>query len=414
MFAKAPILFALQLLASPALDAARDTHEQARIALTEVERGRAELSGRHEHLAGEIAGLKTASGPLLRGVSDGRLDAKLKEAQVLGERLEALDRDVVEARERVGDARLALIARLDAEVADQRRAMAAAPPAERRARFETLGRMVAERARLLAASQRGSTGRVELPAATGDEDPETLRLLAGETQDHFDQVRGDLERLQVHLAELQARRRLHRAASAFERDTQLFGEDERSRRVARATEPGTGVASRIGDPGRPRAAATGGGGGGEAADDRDGDGVTNAGDVPGGARDDQSPPPAPADGDSDEAGNFAGAAEGADPDVGDDAQPEPPSSPEPPSAPEAFVAGGDKVETGGGELGGAVIVQPSFEPGQLEGDVGELSSQDIDARIRQLRASQEALKKKAAELEARREALEEKARDLEQ
>ena len=143
----------------------------------------------------------------------------------------------------------------------------------------------------------------------------------------------------------------------------------------------------------------------------------------GGAPNDQSPSPPPAapeDGDNDESENFAGAGEAADPSPGRDAEPDAPTADnggaldETPAAPEAFVAGGNKVETGDADLGGAVIVQPSFEPGQLEGDIGELSSQDIEARIRQVRASEAALKKKAAELEARRKALEEKAENLEQ
>ncbi len=422
MIVASPILLALQLLGTPVVDAARDTHQQARTALTQVERGRAELSSQHEHLAGEIAALKTASGPLLRGVSDGRLDAKLKEAQVLAEQLEGLDRQVVDARERVGDARVALVQRLDVAVAAQRRAMAAAPPAERRARFQTLGKMVAERATLLTETRRAPTERVELPATDGEEDPETLRLLKEETEDHVDRVRGDLERLQKHLKDLQERQRLHRADRAFERDTQLFREDERSRRLATATTPGTGVASRIGDPGRTRNTATDKG----PAED-DGDGIANVagqrGGDEGGAPNDQSPSPPPAapeDGDNDESENFAGAGEAADPSPGRDAEPDAPTADnggaldETPAAPEAFVAGGNKVETGDADLGGAVIVQPSFEPGQLEGDIGELSSQDIEARIRQVRASEAALKKKAAELEARRKALEEKAENLEQ
>ncbi len=413
MLALHPILLALQLLGAPAVvDGARDAHQRARAELTDVERGRAELAGRHEHLAGEIAALKSANaGPLLRGVADGRLDATLKEAQGLAEQLEVLDRRVADARDRAADARRALVAQLDAAIADQRQALAAAPPAQRRARFEALGRLVAERSRLTTSAPRASGGRVQLPDTADTEDPDALRELADETQDHAERVRGDLGRLDARLAALLARRRLVRAATAFERDTQLFGEDERSRRVARA-EPGTATGRGVGNN---REAAPGGQRGG-ANGDSEAEVATSDGvaDEPGVARDapEESPAPPPQAGGADSDGDdFAQGPQGPEDGAGLNADEVAPADPAP-EAPEAVAVGSVADVAPEVDPGAAVVVDDVLDPGLLEGDLGGLSSGDVAAQIQQIKARRASLVRTADELDARQRALEEKARDL--
>ncbi len=424
MVSASPILLALHLLlGSAVLDDARIRHAEARAALTVVEQERVDLATRSEDLAADIAAAKrSAEGPL-PGVGAGRLDELLRTHQALVGQLNELDRNVADARERFGEARSALVAELDAEIG---RLRAEIPKRRDPALFEALRVAVSERSKLLQEAAPAAAKAVELPGVTeSDVDPDSLRELADEAEDHAERVDADIERLNARLDALQSRRRVLLAASAFAREGRLFGEDERNRRLVRAASPeaaeGTAVGSRgeARNSGAPTADRGSSGGGGEAAED---DGTPVA--AGGGARDEApqgaEPPPSPgADGDSDGAGGgeFAeapGESEGA---VGNDADPAPaPPAPEVPVDSPAEVAvptaaGGDGF---GAADTGSLLVHDSFEPGLFQGDVDDLSGAEVEEEARRLKARLEAQRRAREQLERRAKAFRDRAEGLEQ
>ncbi len=419
MNARLPLLLCL-LLAAPAwatpLQDARVAQREAADALQRVEAARLEVAREHAQVTARVTALKSEGGGILPGVPNADLNAALADSAAVAGRLEDLDRQVESTARRRAEAQAALAQALDGELAARRQALAAAPAAERRARFQALSQLVAERAKLSAPTAAG--GRVELPSAEDDEDPEELRALADEARDHAEKVKSRVGALEQRLQALQDRRRLIRAAGAFSSDALLFAEDERTRRIVRPTvSAAAGVAS-------PRNAP------GESGADADGDGQPTA--LAGDERS-NTPTPPPARGEENEAPgapeeNFAGG--GADPEAqapgsepndadnaeagglgahADDGALEPDPAPAPP--PEAGLGGADNAEV---DLGAALVVDDAFEPGLLDGPVEGMSSGDLAEQIRAIEAQRRKLDKTVRELEARGSALEQKAEDLEE
>jgi len=87
-------------------------------------------------------------------------------------------------------------------------------------------------------------------------------------------------------------------------------------------------------------------------------------------------------------------------------------APPPEEPPPAVASGGS--DPGGADLGAALVVQDTFEPGLLEGDLDELSSGDLAEQIRRIQGRRRSLERAAVGLEARRKALETRASELEQ
>lgn len=386
-------------LAAP-LDDARAAHTQARADLTRIAAARRELADAHEQLAAEIEALKTvADNPLLPGVRDPRLDDRLKQARALAERLGGYDRDAADAEDRVEAARGALAELLDAELARQRAALAAAPPSERRARFEALAPLVDER-QTLARRPGRSAPAPALPEPPEDAlaSPDELRELADETRDHAEQVRERLAMLQSRLGALRERQRLVRAAVAFQRDDALFVQDERNRRRGQREE-GVAVATA-----NDRPANRGNDDGGELGG---GEGIVEAGDAaesPAAEPDDPSAAPPSSDADGAE-GAFAG--RDSDGDDFDSAAPPvdnlevaPPSAlPDLPSD----IAGGS---------GPTLTIEETFDPSLLD-ELDGLSPDAIAQRIRAIERRQQTLEETRRALEARSGALEARARAME-
>ncbi|MCB9543096.1 MAG: hypothetical protein H6703_11690 [Myxococcales bacterium] len=393
------LLFFLSLsLTAPALaaplDDARAAHAAARADLTRIDAARQELAAAHEALAAEIEALKTiADNPLLPGVRDPRLDARLKQARALSERLAGHDRDAADAESRVDAARDALVELIDAELARRRAALAAAPVAERRVLFEGLGRLIEERQALARADRPRLQAAPALPEPPGDElaSPDELRELADETRDHAEQVRARLMTLESRLEALRERQRLVRAAVAFARDDALFVQDERNRQRVRREE---GIAVAVPGEGRPAAAGNEPSPPlAEAPADRGGEEGAGGGDDGEFAESDGPPAFAGAEGDADGAADPAPGG-----DLGEVAQP-PLAVPE---LPGELAAGG----------GGVLIVEETFDPSLLD-DVDALSADAIARRIRQIEArraklleTRSTLESRSAELEARAQALE--------
>lgn len=394
------LLFFLSLsLIAPAfaapLDDARAAHAAARADLTRIDAARQELAAAHEALAAEIEALKTiADNPLLPGVRDPRLDARLKQARALSERLAGHDRDAADAESRVDAARDALVELIDAELARRRAALASAPVAERRALFEGLGRLIEERQALARADRPRLQAAPALPEPPGDElaSPDELRELADETRDHAEQVRARLVMLESRLLALRERQRLVRAAVAFARDDALFVQDERNRQRVRREEgiavalPGEGRPTAAGNEPSPPLA--------EAPADRGGEEGAGGGDD-GEFADSDAPAFAGAEGDADGA---ADPAPGGELGLGESAQP-PLAVPE---LPGDLAAGG----------GGVVIVEETFDPSLLD-DVDALSADAIARRIRQIEARRAKLLETRSTLESRSAELEARARALE-
>ncbi len=401
------------------VDDARAALAQQQATLTQAETERGALAQAHEALARTIGALK--SGPaLLPGVTDPRLDARLKEARALAERLAERDRAVAEARARVADARAVLVSRIEIELGALRSAIATAPRGERRGLFEAQRALIDERARLLSAEAADDPDTdVALPAIDDDEasSPDELRELADETRDNAEKVGAHLAALEARLDALRARRRLLRAAMAFRRDDALFAEDERGRRVLRGEapqgaavgRPGRGAETDTEDPGE----ASGGGApvsvgdDGPAAPNRGGAPEAPSGaDAPG---PDDGAPQAGAGG-SDEGDGFSGDQDNgaADPTGGGAFEPTPPAAPDPaPSAPAP-------VETPGAPAsGGAIIFEDAFDPALLAGDVDDLSPGAVSAQIQAVEARRKALEAARRQLDDRRRALEDRAEALE-
>lgn len=420
-----PLLFVL-LAARPGfagpVDDARAVLAQQQATLVEAEAERSALSQAHEALARTIGALK--SGPaLLPGVTDPRLDARLKEARALAERLAERDRAVAEARSRVADARAALVSRIEIELGALRTAIATAPRGERRGLFEAQRALIDERARLLSAEAADAPDTdVALPAIDDDEasSPDELRELADETRDNAEKVGAHLAALEARLDALRARRRLLRAAMAFRRDDALFAEDERGRRVLRGEAPQGAAVGRPGrgaepdgeDPGE----ASGGGGAPVAVGD-DGPAAPNRGgapDAPEGAGADapgagDEAPQAGAGGEDDGDG-FSGDQDNgaADPTAGGVFDPSPPAAPDPaPSAPAPVEDPG--APTGGG----AIVFEDAFDPALLAGEVDDLSPGAVSAQIQAVEARRNALEAARRQLDDRRRALEDRAEALE-
>lgn len=418
-------LVALPALAGP-LDGPRRAHAAAAEDLARAEAERAALDRTHEALAAEIEVLKAvAEHPLLPGVRDPRLDARLKEARAVAEDLAALDRAVAAARDAERAGRRALMAALDAELAARREALAAAPPAARRALFDDLHDLIDERQALARAfrAERGPPTPA-LPAPPADEvaSPDELRELADETRDHTEQVQSQLAVLQSRLAALRERQRLVRAAHAFRRDDALFAQDERNRQVVRRAD---GIAVATADPDKsPAARGDGAGVGGETGGGAPPTDEPMAGgppEAPERQPDPAAPPPADdadhdgAEGSGDDQppgfeGQFDGDGVPEDPQAG--GAPEPPPDPGVgvgAEIPEAVPAG---AADPGGAFDGTISYQEAFDPTRLD-EVDDLSPEALARRIEAIEARRKALLERKAGLEARSADLERRARALE-
>lgn len=439
------LLWALPVTASP-LEDVRQRLGAASAQAARVEGARAELARENEQLAAQIASAKSAArAPLLRGVSGGRLDDLLKQARSVAERLEALDREATDLDAQADAARAALMAALDARIAETRSALAGARGDAQRRQFETLRGLIAERQAVAqAASRRDAPARdrpVELPgmADAADASPNELRELADEVRDHTSSVRDQLRDLEDRLNALRARRRMLRAELAFVRDDALFDEDERNRQTVRlredALQPGSKVAvdgdrSTSGrDPGE-SADRTGTTAGAPVADTARGAGNGAESPAPPPAPQDEAPPAgARGDSDSDGAqdpseGSFGGdpgapAGGGAPPggaaeDDGDTLGHTPVPDPDPvaPAPPELSPASGfnDPVVIDSGER---LMVGDALDPSLLIGEVDDLSPTALAEQIRKVEARRRELERTAKALEARSQALEKRAEDAE-
>lgn len=389
------------------LDEARVAHAEARADLTRIAAARGELAAAHEQLAAEIEALKTvADNPLLPGVRDPRLDDRLKQARALAEQLGGYDRDAADAEDRVEAARAALVELVDAELTRQRAALAAAPPSERRARFEALGRLVDERQTLARRPSRSApTPALPEPPDDALASPDELRELADETRDHAEQVRERLAMLESRLGALRERQRLVRAAVAFQRDDALFVQDERNRQRGQREE-GVAVATATDRP--PTRGDTESGGGG-------GDVAVEAGDA---AEDPGAPagePPAAPEADSDGAaddgaeGAFAGRDNDGDGDGDDFDTAAPPTGSLQDLPPSALP---DLPSDVSGGAGATLTIEESFDPSLLD-ELDGLSPDAIARRIRAIERRRQALEDTRRALEARSGALEARARAME-
>ncbi len=412
-----PLLLALALLtagaavAAPAIETARTAHTRATQSLERIESERVALDRAHEALAAEIEGLKAAADtPLLPGVRDPRLDDRLKKARSLAESLAALDRRAGDARDAVETSRRALLAALDAELIARRAALADAPALERRARFENLRGLIAERQALARPAPR--TPDPALPETPDDPmaSPDELRELADESRDHAEQVQDRLGMLETQLARLRERQRLVRAATAFSRDDALFAQDERNRQLVRREDGLPTVTAEAGD--RPNRTPS---------EQTDGDRLGNVDNAAGDAADPEATPEAddaadapPAAGDGDEGGFEAdGDNDGFQGEPGREELP-PDEMVDGPALADDIAPEGVPVGVDGDGIGeaGSVVLQDAFDPTLLE-DLDDLSPDALARRIAAMEARRKALEKTRAELKSRGEALERRADALE-
>lgn len=369
---------------------ARRAHAEAAQALTEVSAARDALSRESEALAAEIAAEKANLKTVLPGVGGGALDRKLKAAQVLGERLEDLDRRVEAAEGAAEITQRALVSALEHEIAALRRSLPGASPAERRPRFDQLKRLIDERRRLTAEVQvAAQPAPVTLPPIDGAEDasPDELRELADEVRDHEEKVRGRLKTLEDRLTALRDRRQVLQAAQDFATDSNLFGEDERNRRIARVAvedmSPGRGNPDNpsppVSDSGNESPAVGG--------DLSSGEGFEAAPPQAGGGR-----------------GEFDGA-EGAGDPVAEPGVDGPAFEPPPVGVP---------VTGPSGDAGGDLTISQDLDPQLLIGDPEDLSPADLAEHIERMEAQRAALRKTAKALKDRTADLERKAMEIEE
>lgn len=378
-----PLLFAL--LAQPAaaepMAVARARHEAAVAVVEGLAGEQARLRALQEVLAGQIAALKAGDRAVLPGVTDGALDVLLKEAHEVASRLEAQDRRVAQAERDEAAERARLLAALDAALAAESGELSK-PDADRRGAFERMKVLVAERGRLLAAAAVESRRVIELPAVQEGTSPDELRALADEATDNAERVQTQLTALEARLQSLQTRRRVLRAAVAFERDAALFAEDERTRRLVRSEQPVAGVATPRPQPGR-----------GDSEE-------SPALGAPGRNTEDPAPPPA----------GGGGGFDGPDPPTDEDGPPDLETTPEVvDDGPTGTVAPGPA----GVEGAGSVVVETALDPALLAEDVEALSPAAVAEQIRAVEQRRAALKKTADDLEKRRARLEAQARTLE-
>ena len=387
----------LVLLTGPALaeplEGARTRFETAHQRVETLESEQARLRASHEALVAEIGRLKATERALLPGIMGGRLDQLLKEAHDLAERLEEQDRRVADAERQAMAERDRLVAALDVALANLNGQLARAdgPAAPRREAFEHMKALVGERSRLLADLAPADRQRVELPPVGDGASPDELRALADEATDNAERVRSQLGALEGRLQALQLRRRVLRAAAAFERDASLFAEDERTRRLVRSDQPAVSVAT-------PRApAATGGARGDVAAGAPT---VDRGAEMPG----EQAPaPPPPSD------GAEAGAGDAGNDFDADGIVDDGPAFVEP--APQVGTVAPGPVSAGAGA--GVVVFETALDPALLSDDVEALSPAAIAQQIRAVERRRTDLARTASELEKRRAALEARARALE-
>lgn len=384
-----------------AVVAARSEAERAASALGALRTSRMALAAQSEALANEITRRKASSNPgLVPTTERAALDARLKQHQALVGHIAELDRQLSAVERVAADARAAHISLLDAEIARLRAGLAQGDAVTRAERFEVLRSLVAERTRLGAApSARPEFTRVDPvrlpPVDPASVEPGEVAALADETRDHADHVRKQLEALVDRLGQLQTRRRMLRSALAFARDTALFVEDERVRRVvsARVDPTGVGEARNVGGE---RPTSGGSASGGEAASASRGDSPPQSGAA---GADFEALPEAGANSDnSSGAGSDDGA--GLGPGVLADTSPVPTADPPPVALP-----AGVTFEGGGAVVQPALVVQDAFDPQLLTADVGSLSPDALAEQIRRLEARRRELEKTVRQLDSRRQAL---------
>ncbi|MFN3198619.1 MAG: hypothetical protein ACE366_09440 [Bradymonadia bacterium] len=400
--------------AAPSTASARSAHQAAQQALEEATAARDALATRSESLAAEIAEAKANRVEVLPGVGGGALDRKLKAAQAMGEQLQVLDREVARRRAVVDQTRTALVEAVEGEIASLRRAMSGANAEQRRQYFEALKGLIETRRDVLASATPSASPAVQLPALNGAEDasPDELRELADETRDHEERVQGRLQALESRLSALRDRRRVLQAAQDFATDSNLFGEDERNRRVASVDAQGLRPARGQRDSDNPGPVVGDdtngrnvGGGGAEEAPTMEANDGDQAFDQP---EAEAAPPPAEP-GAQGEGGNDFGQQGAGDP-TGDDLGADPDFDPAPvdPGTTGVVVNGGfDSAE------GGAVSLSQGLDPQLLIGDVDDLSPEALADYIEKMESQRRALKRTARALQDRTADLERQADAIE-
>lgn len=410
--------------AAQPLDETRAAFASASSAAAVLAKTRQEVAKKHERLGAEIAALKAAVGSLGPSMSKVELSDRLQRSRQLAEALEALDREAVEASERLDRARSALQSTLDSSLIDRQRALATAAPANRRAQFEAIRSLLAERTTLTAAPK---TVGVELPAAVSEAStPEELRELADEAQDNAEKVRTRLDALDERLRRLRQRRRLLSAAVAFQNDTGLFADNQRNRRIvtrpaalrtARAGRGGQAEAD-VGAADRSPTAVAGIGGNAPAGDGHNApapaaDGAQRAEGEPEGSPEGQEfAGAADPDQDADQAG--AGGADDSPPAAEMEAEAVADADGQGAFFPSPVAVVHDVDAPGApADLGRALVIEDIVDPQLLDGQLDGLSSGAVSGQIRSLERNRARLRKAAIELELRRKALREAAEDLE-
>ncbi len=399
-------------LAQP-LDTARHAFAAATEAETALATTRRRVAGRHERLAQQISALKQSSQGLAPSLAKVELGQQLRLSRSLSTELDGLDREVAAATDRLQQARASLQAALDLTVGTQQRALATAQPTDRRAVFETIKNLLEERSRLQTSP---IALTVALPAIlTEVSTPDELRELADEAQDNAEKVQSRLGALDSRLDFLRQRRRLLGAAAAFQRDTSLFADDQRNRRIlARPTALVSATARRPDKAGEAAALP-------EIVDAPPGETQADEGDQPNGPPS-RSSDPTPEQGDP----SFAAGGGGEDKQHSENDMDgaEPAESPEIAGVtdpdgqgvffPEpAAVVHDVGLPAAPADLGRALVVEDVMDPALLAGQTDGLSSGAVTQQIRALEGNRLRLQRAAQELAARRLALEAAAEALE-
>lgn len=211
---------------------ARGAHETVRVLAAR----RASMQSELDRLGTEIARLESQRvGPLNRGP----LRADLRRSQALSSELGALSRQLATARSAEDASDRALLAALDARLAEARMHWAGAKTSEaRRKAFAQISSIRSERDRVSARLPQADTPKL---VTTGSEDPQTLRARADALLDEADRVRARLGQVRARIHELRAEADLQRRMSDFASDQSLFDEQDRRLRVVRTSSGGLEV-----------------------------------------------------------------------------------------------------------------------------------------------------------------------------
>ena len=234
-----PIALAALVLAAPAaraegtpdLTAGRAAAARLVGERAQVEGERARLQARLDTLAREIAHLKArhdAGAPLF---TDPGLDRRLKTAQALSARVDALTRRETGLTARLRAADTALLAAYDAALARARDALAHAAGEDRGAAQATVARLEAGRRAAAAALGRlaPADDATSVPAVNpATDDPQALEAQADLLRDSRDRLARRLGALKDRAARLERQQDLAGQMNGFLSETRLFDEQDRT------------------------------------------------------------------------------------------------------------------------------------------------------------------------------------------